>query len=511
MSLIKKCAQLFVQSGNEIVPLKGGKDGSLDVKNTGSVNAYGDAYTAQFIPQVAGECVYNFLPSNFRAFTETGGSAGAVNQLFEVSTGTSVGGYGAIQSFRTSNYKVGQGIMCRFGAIFPSTPTALSLLGAGFLNIGDEVSFGYNGTDFGTWHKYGGLAEVQHLQITAAASGVETATVTVAGTAYSVDLTDASGDVNFTAYEIVKELEADATFTAWEVEQLNDEVIFVAKSDGDKTGTFSFSSSTAAGTFSEVTAGVTKTSDFTAQDDWNGEDISGWDVPFDPSKGNDYMICFKDGFGNLDYYIEHPDKTTFVKVHTVRWTNRQTAANLGNPSLRAGLYAASAGSTVDLKVQVSDIAIITQGSQEPTRNPRAVDNSKSIGTTLTNVLTLRNTREYNGYANQVEIQPRELTLVNDGTKPAIFEIRANPTVAGQTDFQAVGANLVSELDVTGGAVSTNGRLLAAYTVARQNSLVIHLVDLKIAIPPTLRLVIAGKVISGSSADLAASLVYYEDV
>ena len=494
--------------------------GTLKTSTSGQ-SSYGDNVSADFIPQIAGNCVYGFVPSNFREFTASGGSVGAVNQMFEVDTGTTVQGYGAIQSFRTSNYKVGQGMSCRFSAIFPDVVTSgIAWHGCGFINLGDELSFGYHGRDFGIWHRYGGKAEIQTITVTGAASGTETATVTIDGTAYSVDLTNASGDADFTAYEIAKELNADVTFTAWEAEQLDDTVVLVALSDGNKTGSFSFSSSTATATFAETTAGVTKTSHFypqttaletsqfgvTVKDTWNGAKIS-----IDPSKGNNYIISFKDGFGNMDFFIEDPSTSEYVKVHTIRWGNANTQPNLGNPSLRAGLYAASVTSTESIKVQCSDIAIITQGSRSPTRNPRSVSNTKSIATTLTNIFTLRNSRNYNGFANQVELQPKQITLTNDGTKNAIFQIRGNATVDGQTNFSAVGTNLVSELDTTGGTVTENGRPLGSYSVAKGSSLTIDLMSLEIAVPPTLRLVVAGKFVSGSASDLSASLVYYEDV
>lgn len=467
-----------------------------------SVSAYGDAYDVEFIPKISGSSVYGFLPSNFRTFTASGGAAGVVDNMFECSTGTTQFAYGTIQSFRTLNYKVGQGAGCRFGAIFPSTPVAGVWIGVGLFNIGDEVSFGYNGVDFGTFHRHGGRAEVQHLQITGAAGGSETAAVTIDGTLYSIPIT--TGTVQHNAFEIAAYLEAN--IVGWEVEQLDDEVILVATSDGDKVGAFTFVSATATGAYTEVTAGVTKVSDFTAQSDWNAEVVAG----FDPTKGNNYQILFKDGFGDIDYYIEDPTLGILVKVHTQHWGNLQTTANLHNPSLRMGCYAASIAATTDVKVRVTDMAAFVLGSDVRTRNPRGVDHTKSIGTTLTNLLTLRNAREYNGHVNQVEINPLSLSLSNDGTKTAIFELYAGATIGGETNFQAVGTNLVSELDIAGTTV-TGGRFITAFTVAKGQSLPVDLKELQIAIPPTLTLTVAAKMASGTAADLSAALTYYEDV
>ena len=81
---------------------------------TTSLTTFGETVVAQNEPFVQGSAIYGFIPSNFREFTATGGSTGAENRLFKVSTGTSIGGYGAIQSFRAVNAKNGQSTLARF-------------------------------------------------------------------------------------------------------------------------------------------------------------------------------------------------------------------------------------------------------------------------------------------------------------------------------------------------------------------------------------------------------------
>ncbi len=464
-------------------------------------SAFGELTIAEETPQVSGNAVYNFIPSNFRTFTDGAGTATAADNVFKVTSGTTLADYGTIRSFRSLNYKTGQGATARTCALF-QTPQALTWSGCGVINIGDELSFGYNGLTFGIWHRYGGKAEIQDLQITGAAGGSENATVTINTVVYTVPLT--AGTVQENAYEIEQYLLTNGV--GFSAEQIDDIVRIDFSSDGDKTGTFSFSSSSATGTFSEVTAGVTKTSTHTPQNKWNGTDTS-W---LDPSKGNTYMITYQNGYGDAHFYIED-DSGKNIEVHTINWSNANTSPNLANPSIHVGVYATSIGATTAVTVECAYLSGFVSGRVSSTRNPRAFDNTKSIGTTLTNILTIRNSCTYNGIHNQVEIIPKSITLTNDGNKGAIFEIRANPTVSGPTNFQEIGTNLVAQSDTTGTTVTENGRYLASYSVARLSSIIVNLDELSIRQPPSLRFVVCAKMTSGSAADLSASIIWYEDV
>lgn len=139
-------------------------------KTNFNTTGFGEYPFAQNEPVIQSTPVYGFLPANFRSFTSGTGTSGISSRMFQVTTGTGVGGYGAIQSFRSLNYKAGQAGLVRLTALFESN-VANSWQGAGLISVGDELSFGYNGTDFGVWHRYGGLAEARVITITGAAGG----------------------------------------------------------------------------------------------------------------------------------------------------------------------------------------------------------------------------------------------------------------------------------------------------------------------------------------------------
>ena len=75
----------------------------------------------------------------------------------------------------------------------------------------------------------------------------------------------------------------------------------------------------------------------------------------------------------------------------------------------------------------------------------------------------------------------------------------------------IGRNLISQSEIVGTTVTQYGRLLGAFTVGAGDSVSINLTDLKIQIPPTLRLVIAGNFASGGSSDVTATLTWIEEI
>lgn len=470
-----------------------------------TVSSFNDAAQAVNRPFVQTVPSYNFIPSNFREFTASGGSSGAEDRKFKVSSGTSAGGYGAIQSFRSLNYKAGEGGLARFSGYFPS-PQANSWSGLGILSIGDELSFGYDGEDFGIWHRYGGISECRTLTITTPASGAETLTLTLNSVAYNIPLT--AGTVQHNAYEIDAWLNDSANQAVWGADQIDDEVIICALSDGAKAGTYSASSTGAfVGGIVQDTAGVTKTSEHIKQANWSENTMD----TLDPSKGNVFQITYQDlQFGDAYFYIESPGSGKFERVHVLNVANSTTTPSLGNPSLRAGMYAVNTTGTTNVDVYSGGFGLFMQGEEGRTRNPRAVEHTQSIGTTYSNILTLRNRRTYNGYVNQVEIEPEVLSVAAEGSKNVAIEVRSMVDAGVEQDFQPTGTNLVSDVDKTAVNI-TGGRFLFATTIAGGSSTTIDLNKLRIRLPPSLKFVVSAKKASGANIDVTAALTYYEDV
>ena len=403
--------------------------------------AFGELNVAELSPYIQTAPVYNLVPANFREYTSGSGTTGVANKMFYTSSGTSAYGYGAIQSFRALNYRAGEGGLARFPALFESS-VANSQQGVGLINLSDELSFGYNGTTFGIWYRSGGYAEVRTIQVTGAAGASTDLTLTLNSVGYTIPLT--SGTVQHNAYEIATWLNANQS--VWDADQVDDSVIISAKSDGAKSGTYTYSHAISTGTITQNTAGVTKTSTHITQSSWN-KDTASW---LDPTQGNVYQIKYQYlGFGGIKFYVEDPDSADFKLVHIIKYANDNTLPSLTNPSMRLGLYSFNAniaqdtGSTTDLVVRASSFLGASEGVQAKTRNSRGTSNTQtSVGTSFTNILSLRNRRTYNDYINQVEVEPEFLVVASESNKNSEFRIYTNPTFSGETNFQEIGTNLV---------------------------------------------------------------------
>lgn len=478
-------------------------DKFLEVSVREPLTGFGELNTAENVAFIQGSGAYEFIPTNFRTYTTLSGTAGVTNRMFTTTCGTTSLGYGAIQSFRSLNYKAGQGGLARFTAVFPSN-VASHWSGVGLVNLSDELSFGYNGTAFGIWHRYGGVAECRTITVTGGSGGSTNLTLTLNTVEYTIPLT--SGTTSHNAYEIATWLNANQS--VWTADQVGATVIIIAQSDGAKSGTYSFSHASATGSIAQNKAGVTKTSTHIPQSSWN---VNTRSDDFDPTKGNVYQIKYQYlGFGNIYFYIENLDSGLFDLVHVIKYSGRNTLPSLRQPSLRFGMYSASIGGTTDVSVQCASVACFVQGKITKIRNPRAVKNTQSVSTSFTNVLTLRNRKSYNSLHNQVEIEPLNLTIASESSQSVEVEVRGNATFSGGTNFANVGTNLVGDVDTTANTVS-GGTLLAAFTLGSKGNLSINLAQYEIAVPPSLQLTISAKVVSGASSNVTVALTYYEDL
>jgi hypothetical protein len=461
-------------------------------------SAFNELVVSNNVPVIQNTAEYGLIPSNFREYTSFTGTTGIEAQMFKVTTGTTVYGYGAIQSFRSINNSAGQGALERFSGLFESN-VANSWSGIGLLSISDELSFGYNGVDFGIWYRKGGVPEVQTITVTAPASGATNLTLTLNSVAYVIPLT--AGTTAFNAYEIEAWLNANQS--VWVADQIDNTVIISAQSDGAKAGTYTYSHATSTGSIAQNKAGITKTSTHIVQADWSNDIMSS----LDPTKINNYAINY--GNGNFKFFIETAEGV-YIKVHTIDFLNANTTVELTNQSLRVGMYVASVGSTIDIAVKCSRFSAFIQGESEKTRNPRSVKHTQTVTTSFTNILSLRNRRTYNYFYNQVDVSPVNISFSSESTKNVEIEIRTNSSFGAATNYTNVGNNLVTDIDTTANTTS-GGRLLSSFTLSGGDSKDIDLTPFKIVLPPSLALTITARVTSGSSSVVTSTLTYYEDL
>ena len=491
---------------------------TLTSYNDSMLTAFGSLSVSQSRPEVQIDAIYGLRDkTDTEVISATGGSAVAENTgtgtEFKCSTGTNVGGYGLVRSKRSTAYRPGQGMIMRWTARF-SDPVNLGVQRAGGINAENELSFGYNNTSFGIFKRANGALEIQTLTLTGGAGGSETATITLDGVAYSVNLT--SGSAAHNAYEIANDSDF-APGSAWIAWQNGDTVTFLAQSTGDKTGTMSFSSASAAGTLVETRAGRAPVDEFIEQANWNVDTMDGTGpsgMTLDPSKGNVYEIKLQYlGYGAISFFIEDQSTGHFQPVHVIEYSNANTSPSVSNPSFKIGWFAASLGSTTDIATYGASGFIGVEGEQQPRRLPDAqVADKAGVGTSFTNVLTIRNRRTFADVVNLSEILPSNVEVAVDGTKISEYQVILNADLGGEPNwiYEDEDHSIV-EYDTTGttATLGSASQLVLAGVLGKTSTVSSILLDYDLHLVPGDTLTVAVKTTSGST-DAAAAMTWLED-
>jgi len=432
------------------------------------MTSFGSVDSAQETPVIQVSFYYG-IGQKVITDTNAGGSATVVSNEINCATGTTANAFANAKSKRYVIYKPGQGAAGKLSARF-TTGVANSLQQAGCLSAMDGAGFGYNGTAFGTYHKYNGNHEQRNLAITAAATGIESLTIVVNGTSHTFNVT--SGSVQLNANEI--ELALNANIADWDFQQIDSDCVAINDEDGPKAGTYSFtnnSAGTCAATWTQLNAGVTATTDWTVQTAWNEDP-----APFtlDPTKGNVYKITYQYlGYGTIDYYILDPDTSEFVLVHRVRWPNNNAGTNFSNPSLQIGWHAESQGSTSALTVNGGSGSAFVQGYNLITEQPRADQNAVAgISTTLTNILSIQNRLIFGGKDNHSEIIPTSVSISTDSTKGVEVALYKDPVVAtASNNWQyKASANSIALIDTSAATYSSGGQFVAGIEIGARGEI-----------------------------------------
>jgi len=485
-----------------------GGDGSSSNQSVSDLPlaAFGEVNTIQSTPIEQIMYVYG-IGDKTEVFAGASGSVNVADSLVNCTTGTTIGGYGVARSKRALIYRPGEGAEARFTAIF-TTGVANSLQFAGLFSATDAFCFGYDGSNFGILHRYGGALEIQTIQITNSASGAETVTLTLNNTIFSIPVTN--GSVQFNAREIGEYLELNTS--DWRVDIIDDSVTILAQSVGDKAGTFSISSTgTLTGSFSEEQVGVDNTSDWTYLSSWNGLGAN-W---LDPTKGNVYKIEFQYlGFGAVNFFIEHPDTGRLILIHQLKYTNRNTSTSVRNPSLKCGWASASLGSTTDLSVKGASMYIATQGIRVKREESHSYVNTKNISTTDTNLITIKNLITFNNIPNLSEIIPIILTGASESNKTTIITVVKNATIDGTQNFEYFSEDENIALIDTAGTTYTagDGKVIATTVISPTGvSPEIMFENLKVVLIPGDTLTCLARLSGGAASDVTISISWDEDL
>lgn len=466
ISIVNSSVQMqAVNDVDEIIPLSATGEGHLEVSLHDPLLPFGSIHTEKLTPIFQTDAVYGINSGKATSVTSGSGSVTGDNNLFTCSTGTTIYSQGILLGRKRLRYRAGQGVVGRFTALY-SAPVANSYAIAGFGTASDGVYFGYGNTNnlsdtrFGILYVRGGVREIKTLTVTTGATSSANCTITLNGTAFTVPLTNAS-NIQRTVYEI----STFTGYTGWDAYAASSTtVVFVRKSAGTTAGTQSFSAGTtgAAASIAVTKAGAASTDTFIPQATWNGDKLDGTGssgITADWTKGNVFQIGIQYlGFGAITFRVEasaNGNNPTWVTVHVLNIPNTLTAPTFTNPSFPFTMAAYSAGSTTDVTVKCASFAGFIEGDKMLQGNRFSYFNQlTTVGATnLQALITVMNTRYYQGKANQCVINLLSVSGAIKHTSPVVYYLIRGGTLAGNPSFSALSSNSCSVYDTAATTVT----------------------------------------------------------
>lgn len=489
---------------------------ALDVKLAGPLSSFGSVLTTGLLAKAQIDPLYGLrTKTDVEVFNDTAtGSVSVADQApgreFRISTGADAAGYGILRSKRAARYRPGQGIVGRITARFDNA-LANSSMRIGLMNFGNELTFGYSGVDFGIFHIKGGRPEIQDLSLTASAVGSQTITIVLNDVSFDVSIT--AGTVADVASQI-----GQSSFAGWEFSNNSATVTYIGLSTGPRSGAYSLTATgSVAGEFSQIDAGMVPTTTFHSQSSWNidpldGQTYSAFDL--DPTKGNVYQIEMQYlGYGSLKFSMENPLTGQFIPVHTLQYPNSESAPSLDMPIMKIGGIAENLGNTSDLKVHIGSAALFSETEESPFRSTDAhIVSQSGIGTTFTNIFSIRNSGAFNGSVNLQQIIPLLVNGAVEGTKPAEIQVFLNADIAANDAWKWNDiSNSSIEIDESAVAVSIGANTLkiGALALAKIDGGTIDIKSLDVVMQRNDILTVAARATAGTT-DATGTITWLED-
>lgn len=494
------------------------------VKAAGPNTAFGELQVESKTPQVQIRYPYNIVhPDIGQSLTNKSGSTVTASDGQAIVTCSSTAeSFSQIRTLDTLRYGPGQGAEMLGTCVF-TTGVANSSQVFGPGDDDEGFFFGYNGADFGILHRYGGSLEIKSLEITGAATGTGTITITMDGTAVPIEVT--SGDSIAT---VTRKIVAEATAfgnagRGWEVHtDDNVSIEFISLVAETAGGAFSFvdtdTTGVTAGAFSTEVVGVAPTEDWVAQTSWNVDVMDGTGpsgVTLDPTKGNVFKVSFQYlGYGAITYEIENPSTGAFQVVHILEWANANTTPTMRDPTLHLTLIAKTESGYTGgaLTMKTASMAGFIQGIESSKGIRRSISVEKSISTTETPLLILYNELDFNSLKNKVSAYPDFTSFATESTKPTTLRLYREPTeITGATALTDIETNVsVMQYSSTGTAVVGGERVLT-FIMSGNGGGSRNLKDLEIQIRPGERYVLTAQIASGNNSLVNASYTWIERI
>lgn len=246
-------------------------------------------------------------------------------------------------------------------------------------------------------------------------------------------------------------------------------------------------------------------------DKLNGTGASG--ITIDPTKLNIFQITigYLGGRG-CRFSVLSPISGDWVVFHDYNLSGTQTSQTQSiNPTMTFGIQATNTTNNTNIVVRSGSVGMFIVGLRERIGSTYGQNNFKSIGTTETNVITIRNNSTINGVTNQAQLRVRSISVATAASVPVVFKLIKNSTLGGSPSYTNIDAtNSIAAFDVAGTTI-TGGNVQFNTVCTTGGSVFVDLTDFDIFLSPNETLTCSAVATSGAAANHAVAINWNEDI
>jgi hypothetical protein len=246
-------------------------------------------------------------------------------------------------------------------------------------------------------------------------------------------------------------------------------------------------------------------------DKLDGTGASG--ITLDPTKLNIFQITigYLGGRG-CRFAVMSPISGDWVVFHDYNLSGALTSQTQSvNPTMTFGIQAINTTNNTNIVVRSGSVGMFIIGLRERIGSTYGQNNFKSVATTETNILTIRNNSTMNGAANQAQLRVRSISVSTVAAVPVVFKLIKNTTLGGVPAYTNVDAtNSIAAFDIAGTTV-TGGNIQFNTTVGANGNAFIDLTGFDIFLAPNDTLTCTAASISGAAANHVVAINWNEDI
>lgn len=253
-----------------------------------------------------------------------------------------------------------------------------------------------------------------------------------------------------------------------------------------------------------------------ARADFNADKLDGTGssgITIDPTKINIFQLSIGYlGVRGCVFQILNPDTKSWITFHEYSFINTTADQTQSiNPTMTFGIQATNTTNATNIVVKNASVGVFIIGARERIGSTYGLNNFKSIATTDTNIITIRNNTTMNSVTNQAQIRIRSLSVSTVAAVPVVFKLIKNTTLGGVPAYTDVDAtNSCAARDIAGTTV-TGGNTQFNTTVGANGNAFIDLTEFDIFLAPSETLTCTAASISGAAANHVVAINWNEDI